>query len=43
LKEKHPEDISEFNSDKKIEAEKASITGTISNKKLEFAKYPHEI
>ncbi len=43
LKEEHPEDISEFNSDEEIETEKAGTTDTISNKELEFAEYPHEI
>ncbi len=43
LKKKYPEDIPEFDNDKKIEVERAGTTDTISNKGLEFAKYPHEI
>ena len=43
LKEKHPENIPKFNSDEKIEAGRASTTGTIFNRGLEFAKHPHEI
>jgi len=43
LKKEHPEDISEFNSDKKIEVGRANITGTISNRGLEFVEYLYEI
>jgi len=43
LKEKYPEGIPEFNSDKEIEVERANIVNIISVKKLEFAEYPHEI
>ncbi len=43
LKEKHPENILEFNNDKEIEVERADITNTISDRELEFAEYPHEI
>jgi len=43
LKEKHPEDISEFDSDKEIEVGKANIINTIFNKDLEFAEHLHEI
>ncbi len=40
LKEKYPEDISEFDSDKKIEVRRADTT---SDKTLKFAQYPHEV
>ncbi len=32
-----------FDSDEKIEVERASTAGTISNRRLEFAEHPHEI
>jgi len=43
LKEEYSEDISEFDSDKEIEVEKAGTTGTISDRGLEFAEHPHEV
>ncbi len=43
LKEKHPEDIPEFNSDEEIETKKADTINTIFDRGLEFAEYPHEI
>ncbi len=43
LKKKYPENISEFDSDKKIEAGRADTTDTIFNRELEFAKYLYEV
>jgi len=43
LKEEYPKDISEFDSDKKIEVGRADITNIIFNRGLEFAKHLHEI
>jgi len=43
LKEKYPEGISEFDSDEEIEVGRANITGTTSDRGLEFAEYLYEV
>ena len=43
LKEEHPGDVPEFDSDREIEIERVDTTGTIFNRELEFAEHPHEI
>ncbi len=43
LKEEYLKNISKFNSDEEIEVKKANTINTIFNKKLKFAKHPHEI
>ncbi len=43
LNKEHPEDIPEFDNDKKIEAKKTDTTNTTSDRGLEFAEHPHEI
>ncbi len=43
LKEKYPEGISEFDSDEEIEVGRANITGTASDRGLEFAEYLYEV
>ena len=43
LKEEHPENIPEFNSDEKIEVGRADTTSLIFDRRLKFAEHPHEI
>jgi len=43
LKEEHPEDISEFDSDEEIEVERAGTIDIISDRGLEFAEYLYEV